>query len=92
LDQLQNALDVIESRNENIHKELLEILYSNREVRKTISEANQGNSSSKTEAMSSEEAKNVNTEQPEDKVEELSNDTMALMNLVKSVTEEIDKL
>jgi len=38
LDQLQSALDEIESRNANIHKELLEILFSNREVRKNIRE------------------------------------------------------
>jgi len=41
LDQLQSALDEIESRNENIHKELLEILYSNREVRKNLGAENQ---------------------------------------------------
>jgi hypothetical protein len=38
LDQLQSALDEIESRNADIHKELLEILHSNREVRRTMRE------------------------------------------------------
>jgi small-conductance mechanosensitive channel len=38
LDQLQSALDLLESRNADIHSELLQLLQSNREVRKCITE------------------------------------------------------
>ena len=36
LDLLESALNDIESRNEGIHKELLELLQSNREIRESI--------------------------------------------------------
>jgi len=41
LDQLQGALDNLESRNAGIHEELLELLQSNREVRRVMMEERQ---------------------------------------------------
>ena len=38
LDQLQSALDMLESRNADIHQELLQLLQSNREVRRCLTE------------------------------------------------------
>jgi hypothetical protein len=36
MDQLQAALDTLESRNEGIHQEMLQLLQSNREIRRGI--------------------------------------------------------
>lgn len=36
LDSLSSALDAIEQRNDNIHAQLLELLSSNREIRKSL--------------------------------------------------------
>lgn len=96
LDQLQSVLDEIESRNDNIHKELLEILYSNREVRKTLSAENQNTNNTEPAVVSSssdggESSPSINSA-VEQSTNELSNDTMDLLKLVKTVTEEIDKL
>ncbi|CAG7786055.1 unnamed protein product [Allacma fusca] len=56
LDQLQSALDLLESRNADIHSELLQLLQSNREVRRCITEelASEG-SGTASEANSSAE-------------------------------------
>ncbi|XP_043270495.1 bublin coiled-coil protein [Venturia canescens] len=39
LDQLNSALDFLESKNANVHAELVELLKSNRETRKQIQES-----------------------------------------------------
>ena len=41
LDQLNSALDNLEEKNDNIHAELIELLKSNREVRKQIQESSE---------------------------------------------------
>ncbi|RZC38426.1 UPF0184 domain containing protein [Asbolus verrucosus] len=40
LDALNSALDDIEQKNDNIHAQLLQLLQSNREIRKQIQESN----------------------------------------------------
>ncbi|XP_030748136.1 UPF0184 protein C9orf16 homolog [Sitophilus oryzae] len=43
LDALFVALDEIESKNDNLHAQLLQLLHSNREIRKELQEAHQVN-------------------------------------------------
>ncbi|KAF7284011.1 hypothetical protein GWI33_022633 [Rhynchophorus ferrugineus] len=45
LDQLFVALDEIESKNDNLHAQLLQLLHSNREIRKELQNAQKRNQS-----------------------------------------------
>lgn len=51
LNALFTALDDIESKNDNIHAQLLELLQANRDIRKQLHEANQNESENKPEDM-----------------------------------------
>jgi len=101
LDQLQSALDEIESRNADIHKELLEILHSNREVRRTMREDVEGgddaggsNSSNNIvpDGESNKTSSHSSTPSDEvDKMAELMINATSVGELIQTIKGQIDK-